>query len=60
VVEQVLVAVIPRLGRDAVPDGVHFVEVRPALTRHVYVVWHAGADRRPSIRAVIETLRRGA
>jgi DNA-binding transcriptional LysR family regulator len=54
------VAVIPRLGRDPVPGGVRFVPVRPALTRHIYVVWRADADRRPSIRAAIEALRESA
>jgi DNA-binding transcriptional LysR family regulator len=54
------VAVIPRLGRDPVPDGVRFAGVRPALTRQVYAVWRADADRRPSIRAVVEALRRNA
>lgn len=52
------VAIVPRLGRDPVPAGVRFAEVRPALTRHVYAVWRADADRRPSIRAVIKALRR--
>jgi DNA-binding transcriptional LysR family regulator len=42
------------------PDGVRFAEVRPALTRQVYAVWRADADRRPSIRAVVEALRRNA
>ncbi|GAB2833654.1 hypothetical protein GCM10027176_42450 [Actinoallomurus bryophytorum] len=51
------VAVIPRPGRDPVPDGVRFVPVRPALTRHVHVAWRAHADRRPSNHAFIETLR---
>jgi DNA-binding transcriptional LysR family regulator len=52
------VAVIPRLGRDPVPGGVHFAEVRPALTRRIYGVWRTDADRRPSIRAAIQALRR--
>jgi DNA-binding transcriptional LysR family regulator len=52
------VAIIPRLGRDPAPGGVRFVEVRPGLARHVYAVWRADADRRPSIRAVIQALRR--
>ncbi|MGH3374395.1 MAG: LysR substrate-binding domain-containing protein, partial [Actinoallomurus sp.] len=54
------VAIVPRLGRDPVPAGVRFAGVRPALTRHVYAVWRADADRRPSIRAVIKALRRNA
>ncbi|MET9244582.1 LysR substrate-binding domain-containing protein [Nonomuraea sp. NPDC003709] len=51
------VAIIPRLGRDPVPDGVRFVEVRPRLTRHIYAVWRTDADRRPSIHAVLRSLR---
>lgn len=54
------VAIVPRLGREPLPCGVHFAEVRPALARHVYAVWRADADRRPSIRAVVEALRRSA
>lgn len=54
------VAIIPRLGRDPVPSGVCFVEVKPALSRHVYAVWRTDADRRPSIRAVIAALCRTA
>jgi DNA-binding transcriptional LysR family regulator len=50
-------AVIPRLGRDPVPAGVHFVQVRPQLSRHVYAVWRSNADRRPAIRALVEALR---
>ncbi|MFF0306851.1 LysR family transcriptional regulator [Streptosporangium sp. NPDC004379] len=54
------VAIVPRLGRDPVPGGVRFAEVRPSPVRHVYAVWRADADRRPSIRAVIRALRRHA
>jgi DNA-binding transcriptional LysR family regulator len=54
------VAIVPRLGRDPVPSGVRFAEVRPALTRHVYAVWRSDADRRPAIRAVVKALRRSA
>ncbi|MGW7416757.1 LysR family transcriptional regulator [Streptomyces sp. NPDC054863] len=50
------VCVAPRLGRGPVPDGVSVVPVRHAMRRHVYVVWRADADRRPSIRAAVEAL----
>jgi DNA-binding transcriptional LysR family regulator len=33
------------------------VPVRQQVRRHVYVVWRADADRRPSIRAAVEALR---
>ncbi|WP_030571429.1 LysR family transcriptional regulator [Streptomyces aureocirculatus] len=51
------VCVAPRLGRDPMPTGVRTVPVRHRVRRHVYVVWRADADRRPSIRAAVEALR---
>ncbi|MGX1883115.1 LysR family transcriptional regulator [Streptomyces sp. NPDC055287] len=50
------VCVAPRLGRGPVPDGVRVVPVRHAMRRHVYAVWRADADRRPSIRAAVDAL----
>jgi DNA-binding transcriptional LysR family regulator len=50
-------AVIPRLGRGAVPDGIHLVRATPAPTRTVYALWRAGNARRSSIRAVLDVLR---
>jgi len=40
------------------PEGVVTVPVRQRVRRHVYVVWRADADRRPSIRAAVDALRR--
>ncbi|GHH88274.1 LysR family transcriptional regulator [Streptomyces sulfonofaciens] len=54
------VCVAPRLGRDPVPAGVRTVPVRHRVYRHVYVVWRADADRRPSIRAAVTALREAA
>ncbi|MFE1767154.1 LysR family transcriptional regulator [Streptomyces angustmyceticus] len=51
------VAVAPRLGRGPVPDGVSVVPVRHTMRRHVYAIWRADADRRPSIRAAVGALR---
>ncbi|MET8246803.1 LysR substrate-binding domain-containing protein [Streptomyces sp. NPDC005202] len=51
------VCVAPRLGRGPLPAGVRTVPVRQAVRRHVYAVWRAYADRRPSIRAAVEALR---
>ncbi|MEU9796060.1 LysR family transcriptional regulator [Streptomyces sparsogenes] len=52
------VAVVPRLGRGAVPEGVRVVPVRHhTMRRHVYAVWREDADRRPSIRAAVDVLR---
>ncbi|WP_338675340.1 LysR family transcriptional regulator [Streptomyces sp. SCSIO 30461] len=54
------VCVTPRLGRGPVPEGVTFVPVRQQMRRHIYAVWRGDADRRPSIRAAVEALRRAA
>ncbi|MCH0541015.1 LysR family transcriptional regulator [Streptomyces sp. MUM 203J] len=51
------VCVTPRLGRGHVPDGVVLVPVRQQMRRHIYAVWRADADRRPSVRAAVEALR---
>ncbi|MFI1967409.1 LysR family transcriptional regulator [Streptomyces pathocidini] len=51
------VAVAPRLGRGPVPEGVRVVPVRHTMRRHIYAVWREDADRRPSIRAVVDALR---
>ncbi|MDG4864343.1 LysR substrate-binding domain-containing protein, partial [Streptomyces sp. T-3] len=51
------VCVTPRLGRGVLPEGVRVVPVRQSMRRHVYVVWRADADRRPSIRAAVDALR---
>ncbi|MEU4173109.1 LysR family transcriptional regulator [Streptomyces sp. NPDC026665] len=52
------VCVAPLLGRHPMPEGVVMVPVRERVRRHVYVVWRADADRRPSIRAAVDALRR--
>jgi DNA-binding transcriptional LysR family regulator len=49
-------AIIPRLGRDPVPQAVRIVPIFPTPTRHVYAVWRNTADRRPAIRAAVATL----
>ncbi|MEU7055800.1 LysR family transcriptional regulator [Streptomyces sp. NPDC046197] len=50
------VCVAPRLGRGPLPAGVRTLPVRHSVRRHVYAVWRADADRRPSIRAAVEAL----
>lgn len=52
------VCVAPLLGRHPMPEGVVTVPLRQRVRRHVYVVWRADADRRPSIRAAVEALCR--
>ncbi|MFB7500707.1 LysR family transcriptional regulator [Streptomyces sp. NPDC056161] len=54
------VCVVPRLGRHPVPPGVVTIPLKQRVRRHVYVVWRADADRRPSIRAAVEALRTAA
>lgn len=54
------VCVAPRLGRGPVPEGVRLLPVSDSVRRHVYAVWRADADRRPSIRAAADALRRAA
>ncbi|GGW11414.1 LysR family transcriptional regulator [Streptomyces capoamus] len=54
------VCIAPLLGRHPVPEGVVLVPLRQRVRRHVYVVWRADADRRPSIRAAVEALRMAA
>ena len=46
-------AVLPRLGRGPVPDGVRVVPVKPALTRQVYALWRSDAARRTAILATV-------
>lgn len=51
------VCIAPLLGRHPVPPGIVMVPLQQRVRRHVYVVWRADADRRPSIRAAVEALR---
>jgi molybdate transport repressor ModE-like protein len=47
-------AVIPRLGRGTLPDGVRMIKTEPALHRHVFLAWRTNASRRTAIAAVRE------
>ncbi|GGS97338.1 LysR family transcriptional regulator [Streptomyces chromofuscus] len=51
------VCIAPLLGRHPIPAGVVTVPLKQRVRRHVYVVWRADADRRPSIRAAVAALR---
>ncbi|WP_336209736.1 LysR family transcriptional regulator [Nonomuraea sp. LPB2021202275-12-8] len=53
-------AIVPRLGRDPVPDGVRLVPLRPRQTRRIYALWRTDAARRPAIRATVEALVRAS
>jgi DNA-binding transcriptional LysR family regulator len=50
-------AVLPRMGRDAVPKGVTVVPAEPALRRHVYAAWRTHATRRNVIQAAVEAFQ---
>ncbi|AXB47602.1 LysR family transcriptional regulator [Amycolatopsis albispora] len=54
------VAVLPRLGRGHVPEGVRVVPIHPGPARQVHVLWRTSAARRPAIRAVVTALRESA
>lgn len=51
------VAVIPRLGRGALPAGVGVVRLDPVPRRRIYALWRTGLSSRPAITATIEALR---
>ncbi|AZQ33296.1 LysR family transcriptional regulator [Streptomyces cyaneochromogenes] len=51
------VCIVPLLGRHPMPSPVVTVPLKQRVRRHVYVVWRADADRRPSIRAAVRALR---
>lgn len=50
-------AVLPRLGRGAIPKGVTVVPAEPSLRRHVYAAWRTHATRRSVIRAAVEAFQ---
>lgn len=53
-------AILPRLGRCDVPEGVRVVPLKTSLSRRVYAVWREEAARRPAIRAAMDALRAAA
>ncbi|GAA3792366.1 LysR family transcriptional regulator [Sphaerisporangium flaviroseum] len=50
-------AIVPRLGRAALPPDVRAVPIRPRPTRRIFALWRTDAARRPAIRAAVEVLR---
>ena len=50
-------ALIPRLGRGPLPEGVAVLAVQPPPVRRIYAVWRSDAARRPAIRAAVDALR---
>ncbi|MCX4663955.1 LysR family transcriptional regulator [Streptomyces uncialis] len=51
------IALIPRLGRGALPDGVVAIPLDPIPVRHLYALWRTGAARRPAIAEMVRTLQ---
>jgi DNA-binding transcriptional LysR family regulator len=51
------VALIPRLGRGPLPEGVVEVPLDPLPVRRLYALWRTGAARRPAIAETVRTLR---
>ncbi|MCT9932066.1 LysR family transcriptional regulator [Planotetraspora sp. A-T 1434] len=50
-------ALVPRLGRGPLPEGVDAVPIEPPPVRRLYAVWRTDAARRPAIRAAVDALR---
>jgi DNA-binding transcriptional LysR family regulator len=51
------VAMIPRLARPSLPDGVRAVRVTPEPSRRVVVAWREASAARPAIGAALTALR---
>jgi DNA-binding transcriptional LysR family regulator len=51
------IALIPRLGRGPLPEGVVEVPLDPMPVRHLYALWRRGAARRPAIAETVRTLQ---
>jgi DNA-binding transcriptional LysR family regulator len=52
------VAMLPRLGRSALPPEVRVIAMRPSPSRQLSAVWRTQTERRPAVQAVLATLRR--
>jgi DNA-binding transcriptional LysR family regulator len=50
------IALVPRMGRGAVPDTVRVLPVVPAPTRQVYAVWRSLTGTRPALQAAVLAL----
>jgi DNA-binding transcriptional LysR family regulator len=51
------IAVIPRLARPPLPDGVRVVPLRPQPHRRVVVAWRETSGARPAIKAAVAALQ---
>ncbi|TXS57686.1 LysR family transcriptional regulator [Streptomyces sp. t39] len=52
------IALVPRLGRGALPPEVRAVRLDPVPSRRLRALWRAGAARRPAITETVRALRR--
>ncbi|MFD2488932.1 LysR family transcriptional regulator [Amycolatopsis jiangsuensis] len=50
-------ALVPRLARGPVPEGVHIAATRPALNRTIIAVCRAGEESLGGVRAALDALR---
>lgn len=50
-------AIVPRLGRGPLPEGVVVRTTRPVMARSVYAAWRDEVAGRPAIQATVEVLR---
>ncbi len=51
------VALVPRLGRGALPPEVTPIRLDPMPKRRLHAMWRTGAARRPAIRETVATLQ---
>lgn len=51
------IALLPRLGRGPLPEGVAEVSLDPMPVRRLYALWRTGAARRPAIAETVRTLQ---
>ncbi|AHH96454.1 LysR family transcriptional regulator [Kutzneria albida] len=52
------IALLPRLGRAALPPTVRALRLRPVPTRRLFAVWRERASRRPAIAVTVQALVR--
>lgn len=51
------IALLPRLGRGPIPEGVLAVPLEPVPVRRLFTYWRTGAARRPAISETVRLLR---
>ncbi|MEU1310669.1 LysR family transcriptional regulator [Streptomyces cinnamoneus] len=51
------IALMPRLGRGPLPEGVVEVSLDPVPVRRLFAYWRTGASRRPAITETVRHLR---